>query len=90
MFRSIVPLLRTDAARIEDHLLGLCAEDRLLRFAAGLVTDATIRRYVAAIPFEWRQGSAGVRVRSCLLPPPISRDHAQWASHGFKRVDGCR
>lgn len=52
MFRSITPLLRTDAARIEDHLLRLSAEDRSLRFAAGLVTDETVRRYVAAIPFE--------------------------------------
>ena len=52
MFRSITPLLRTDAARIEDHLLRLSAEDRSLRFAAGLVTGETVRRDVAAIPFE--------------------------------------
>ena len=52
MFRSITPLLRRDAALIEDHLLRLCAQDRSLRFAAGLVTDETIRRYVAEIPFE--------------------------------------
>ena len=52
MFRSITALLRSDTARIEDHLTRLCADDRSLRFAAGLVIDATIRRCVAAIPFE--------------------------------------
>ena len=52
MFRSITPLMRSDAARIEDHLIRLCTDDRSLRFAAGLVTDETIRRYVSAIPFE--------------------------------------
>ena len=43
MFRSITPLMRSDAARIEDHLIRLCTDDRSLRFAAGLVTDETIR-----------------------------------------------
>ena len=40
-----------DAARIEDHLLRLAPADRSLRFAAGLVTDETVRRYVAGIRF---------------------------------------
>ena len=48
MLRSITPLLRSDAARIEDRLTRLCAEDRSPRFAAGPVADATIRRHVAA------------------------------------------
>ena len=48
MLRSITPLLRSDAACIEDRLTRLCAEDRSPRFAAGPVADATIRRHVAA------------------------------------------
>ena len=40
-----------DGARIEDHLLRLSPADRSLRFAAGVVTDETIRRYVAGIRF---------------------------------------
>ena len=40
-----------DAALIEEHLLRLAPTDRSLRFAAGVVTDETIRRYVAGIRF---------------------------------------
>ena len=36
MFRSITPLMRSDAARIEEHLIRLCTDDRSLRF--GLAT----------------------------------------------------
>lgn len=52
MSHPITLLLQRDADRIEDHLLRLSVEDRSLRFAAGLVTDETIRRYVRAIPFD--------------------------------------
>ena len=41
----------TDRARIEAHLLRLSPRDRSLRFAAGLVTDETIRAYVAGFRF---------------------------------------
>lgn len=44
-------LQAADAARIEEHLLRLDPVDRSLRFAAGVVTDETIRRYVAGIRF---------------------------------------
>jgi GNAT superfamily N-acetyltransferase len=44
-------LAATDASRIEEHLLRLTPADRSLRFAAGVVTDETIRRYVAGIRF---------------------------------------
>jgi RimJ/RimL family protein N-acetyltransferase len=98
MFRSITPLLRSDTARIEDHLLRLCAEDRSLRFAAGLVTDATIRRYVAAIPFERdlvlglvsQRGSVFGLVHGCVFTAD-GRSHveaafsidAAWRGHGL-------
>ena len=48
---SIVAMSAEDAARVGAHLLRLCPTDRSLRFAAGLVTDETIRRYVAGIRF---------------------------------------
>ncbi len=51
MFAAIVALQPADRARIEAHLLRLSAEDRSLRFAAGLVTDETVRRYAASIDF---------------------------------------
>jgi len=44
-------LAAADAARIEQHLLRLSPADRSLRFAAGVVTDDTIRRYVAGLRF---------------------------------------
>lgn len=40
-----------DRARIEAHLLSLNADDRSLRFSAGVVTDDSIRAYVARIRF---------------------------------------
>jgi GNAT superfamily N-acetyltransferase len=51
MSLPITVLQAADAARIEDHLLRLDPVDRSLRFAAGVVTDETIRRYVAGIRF---------------------------------------
>ncbi len=51
MFLPIRVLQAVDAARIEEHLLRLEPVDRSLRFAAGVVTDETIRRYVAGIRF---------------------------------------
>jgi GNAT superfamily N-acetyltransferase len=41
----------SDAARIERHLLRLSPGDRSLRFAAGVVSDDTVREYVARIRF---------------------------------------
>lgn len=52
MYAAIVALPPADRARIEAHLLRLSPEDRSLRFAAGLVTDETVRRYAASIDFE--------------------------------------
>lgn len=40
-----------DRVRIEAHLLSLNADDRSLRFSAGVVTDDSIRAYVARIRF---------------------------------------
>ena len=51
MSLPIRTLNAADSARIEAHLLRLAPADRSLRFAAGLVTDETIRRYVAGIRF---------------------------------------
>lgn len=51
MSLPIKVLYAADAARIEEHLLRLDPVDRSLRFAAGVVTDETIRRYVAGIRF---------------------------------------
>lgn len=51
MHLTIQPLLAGERGLIEAHLLRLAPEDRSLRFAAGLVTDDTVRRYVASIRF---------------------------------------
>lgn len=51
MSLPIRALERADAARIEEHLLRLWPADRSLRFAAGVVTDETIGRYVGGIRF---------------------------------------
>ncbi|MEO5881988.1 MAG: GNAT family N-acetyltransferase [Caldimonas sp.] len=51
MLLPIRVLQAVDAARIEQHLLRLAPADRSLRFAAGVVADETIRRYVAGIRF---------------------------------------
>ena len=98
MIRSITPLLRRDAARIADHLTRLCADDRSLRFAAGLVTDETIRRYVGAIPFERdlvlglvsQRGSVFGLVHGCVFTAG-GRSHVEaafsidleWRGHGL-------
>ena len=47
----LVALHPADSEAIVAHLLRLSPDDRSMRFAAGLVTDETIRRYVAGIPF---------------------------------------
>ena len=49
---TIVALQAEDLAQVEAHLLRLAPQDRSLRFSAGLVTDETIRRYVAGIRFD--------------------------------------
>lgn len=51
MLPTLVTLSAADVQRIVDHLLRLAPEDRSLRFAAGLVTDDTIRRYGGGIRF---------------------------------------
>jgi GNAT superfamily N-acetyltransferase len=48
---AIVSLQAADAPRILAHLLRLSPEDRSLRFAAALVTDDTIARYVLNIRY---------------------------------------
>lgn len=52
MSLPIVRLRALDAAVFELHLSRLSAPDRSLRFAAGIVGDETLRRYVAGIDFE--------------------------------------
>lgn len=47
----IAALQLADTDRIVGHLLRLAPHDRSLRFAAGLVTDETIERYVRSIRF---------------------------------------
>lgn len=51
MHRLTTQLHAHDADRISAHLLRLTAEDRSLRFAAGVVTDDTVRAYVKRIRF---------------------------------------
>ncbi|MEO8310008.1 MAG: GNAT family N-acetyltransferase [Caldimonas sp.] len=51
MSLPIRALQAADVIPIEEHLLRLDPVDRSLRFAAGVVTDETIRRYVAGIRF---------------------------------------
>lgn len=46
---AIVNLQADDLPRIEAHLLRLSADDRSLRFSAGLVTDASVRAYAGRI-----------------------------------------
>ena len=48
---TTIDLHVSDADRILAHLLRLSAEDRSMRFSAGLVTDDTIRQYAARIRF---------------------------------------
>ena len=52
MTLTISRLSASHAEGIKEHLLRLSPDDRSLRFSAGLVTDESIRRYVASIPFE--------------------------------------
>lgn len=52
MYATIVSLVAGDRDRVRDHLLRLAGEDRSLRFAAGVVTDDSVCRYVDAIDFE--------------------------------------
>jgi RimJ/RimL family protein N-acetyltransferase len=52
MTPTIVALRAKDHPQVEAHLLRLVPQDRSLRFSAGLVTDETIRRYVAGIRFD--------------------------------------
>jgi len=94
----IIALQPTDRARIAVHLLALSPDDRSRRFSAGLVTDDTIRRYVAGIRFErdMVMGSVGKRgtviglAHGCVFEAN-GRKHveaafsvdAEWRGHGF-------
>ena len=49
MTLPVVVLTAAHAAAVEAHLLRLDAGARSLRFAAGVVTDDTVHRYVAGI-----------------------------------------
>ncbi len=51
MTLTTITLTAHDRPRIEDHLLRLSPDDRSLRFAAGLVTDETVRSYASRIRF---------------------------------------
>jgi GNAT superfamily N-acetyltransferase len=51
MTLNIAELQAQDRDRIAVHLLRLSERDRSLRFAAGVVPDESIRRYVAGIRF---------------------------------------
>jgi GNAT superfamily N-acetyltransferase len=98
MYAAIVALQPADRARLEAHLLRLSPEDRSLRFAAGLVTDDTVRRYVAAIDFQRdlvlglvsKRGWVIGCVHGCVFVAHGQRHvetafsvDAQWRGHGF-------
>jgi GNAT superfamily N-acetyltransferase len=94
----IIALQPTDRARIEMHLLALPAEDRSRRFSAGLVTDDTIRRYVAGLRFERdmvmglvsKRGAVISLAHGCVFEANGQRHveaafsvDAEWRGHGF-------
>jgi len=94
----VIALQPTDHARIEMHLLALSAEDRSRRFSAGLVTDDTIRRYVAGLRFERdmvmglvsKRGSVISLAHGCVFEANGQRHveaafsvDAEWRGHGF-------
>ncbi len=100
MYAAIVALQPADRARIEAHLLRLSAEDRSLRFAAGLVTDETVRRYAASINFgrDLVMGLVSKRglviglVHGCVFDLRGQRHveaafsvDAEWRGHGLGR-----
>ena len=51
MTLTLTALRATDADSVAAHLLRLSPQDRSLRFAAGVVVDESIHRYVAGIRF---------------------------------------
>ena len=94
----IIALQPTDHARIEMHLLALSPEDRSRRFSAGLVTDDTIRRYVAGLRFERdmvmglvsKRGTVISLAHGCVFEANGQRHveaafsvDAEWRGHGF-------
>jgi GNAT superfamily N-acetyltransferase len=52
MHYPLTRLSHQHAAAIEAHLLRLSPEDRSLRFAAGVVSDEAVRRYVRGLRFD--------------------------------------
>lgn len=72
MYAAIVELSAADLERIEAHLLRLSVADRSLRFAAGVVSDDTVRRYVGSIDFG----------RDCVLGLVSKRGQVFGLAHG--------
>jgi len=79
-------------------LLALSPEDRSRRFSAGLVTDDTIRRYVAGLRFERdmvmglvsKRGTVISLAHGCVFEAKGQRHveaafsvDAEWRGHGF-------
>lgn len=98
MYAAIVALQAAERNRIRAHLLRLSPEDRSLRFAAGLVTDDTICRYVDSIAFERdivmglvsKRGLVIGFVHGCVFDARGCRHvetafsvDAAWRGHGF-------
>lgn len=94
----ITALSAADRAGVLAHLLRLNADDRSLRFAAGLVTDETVRRYAASIDFEQDilmglvtvQGLMVGLVHGCVFEARGQRHvelafsvDAEWRGHGY-------
>ncbi len=98
MYAAITALTAADRARVEAHLLRLSPADRSLRFAAGLVTDETVRRYVDGIRFETdhvlglvsKRGVVIGLAHGCVFDAGGQRHveaafsvDAEWRGHGF-------
>ena len=86
MSNALVALHPADSEAIVAHLLRLSPDDRSMRFAAGLVTEETIRRYVAGIPFE-RDAVFGV-VDECGVLVALAHG-CVYAVQGRSRVEAA-
>jgi len=86
MSNALVALHPADSEAIVAHLLRLSPDDRSMRFAAGLVADETIRRYVAGIPFE-RDAVFGV-VDDCGVLVALAQE-CVYAVQGRGRVEAA-
>lgn len=80
-----------DRARIEAQLLSLNADDRSLRFSAGVVTDDSIRACVARIRFGHDVVLPGQPTRSAVQPGARLRvRQPRAAAHRSSLQRGCR